>query len=75
MTRICNLLGFSNFEIIKSRGQTSGLTLMWRDELKVKVEWKSDRIFLFRIAGTDGKKDWNLFACHGTPYPKEKQDF
>lgn len=75
MTRICNLLGFSNFEIIESRGQAGGLTLMWKYEMKLKVEWKSDRLFLCKIASIDGRKDWNLLTCHGTPYSREKHDF
>lgn len=56
MERVARMLGFNNFETIKSKGIVGGLILMWIDEIKIEVEWKSDRIICGDNVDHDGKK-------------------
>lgn len=76
MERVARMLGFNNFETIKAKGIVEGLILMWIDEIKIEVEWKSDRIICGDNVDHDGKKKgWSMFASHGTPYNSEKPTF
>lgn len=41
---ICRKLGYQNIERADARGTTSGLLLMWNDEIQMELIWKNYRV-------------------------------
>lgn len=48
---------------------------MWNDSLNLKYVGNSERIIWAKITNQGRGIDWNLIACHGSPYLANKQKF
>lgn len=48
---------------------------MWNEEVDMEYVWSSNIIVYCVIKDEVGRPLWNLLACYGPPYLKEKSNF
>lgn len=75
MERVGRSLNFKNSEIVDPNGLAGGLALFWSEDIELECIWKLDRILQCTISEKLSMLKWNLIACYGTPYYKEKRSF
>ncbi|KAF3449229.1 hypothetical protein FNV43_RR09957 [Rhamnella rubrinervis] len=75
MVRFCRRLGFEHCEVSAAKGFVGGIILMWRNEVNLKVVWKSDRVICGEVSDCNDGGSWRLLGCYGPPIRCQKDEF
>lgn len=53
VVRMASLLGFSSSMVIDSKGVASGIVVLWKEQLDIRLEWKLEKVICIQVSGGD----------------------